>query len=210
MREYFLRLIDALESLERSIFRVNDLKREFEFEVNKLVNRQALFVALVLPIVLLVAYTINGSGMFSDNILHEQADTVFIRMFGAGFIIWTFGVLLDFFFKFLFYRDYLPEGKAAKQKKILPKYEEKRKIIVADGKMALTEEMAHSEIPEEYLNVPTIGMLMNYMNEGKAKNLAQAIELIKEERGVFNRDREQSIIRKFQAVESEDFWDGED
>ncbi len=205
MHDYFLRLMEALEALERSIFRINDLKREFEFEVNKLVNRQALFTALVLPVVLLVAYTIGGSGMFSSGILYEKAGTVFVRMLAASFIIWTLAILLDFFFKFLFYRDYLPAGKTAKQKEVLPKYQEKRQQIIQNAKIVLEQELEDTPIPEEYLNVPTVGTLMRYWNEGKAKDMGEALQLIQKEQQAYNLAREQSLVKKFKEVEQDDF-----
>lgn len=205
MNNYFLRLMDALEQIERSIFKINDLKREFEYQVNKLVNRQALIAAAVGPALFLIIYTINGSGMFSSNILNESATIVGLRMFGVGFVTWTLGVLLDFTFKYLFYRDYLPAGRTTKRKKLAPAYKEKKQKLVESVKPVVEQELVNSEIPEDYLDIPTVGMLMQYINDGRAKNLNEAVQLIQKDKDAANLKQQQSLIRKFKEIEQEDF-----
>ncbi|RZI49220.1 hypothetical protein [Lactococcus kimchii] len=208
MNNYFIRLMDALERLERNLFKINDLKREFEYQVNKLVNRQALFTALVLPIVILTVYTLNGSGMFSKNVLHESASVVGIRMFGAGFITWTIGVLLDFFFKYLFYRDYLPNGKTEHQKKLMPAYAQKREEIIKSVQPIIKQEIEPLNIPEEFIDVPTVSVLMNYVNEKRVDTLDEAVELFKKENTLAYQENRQSLLERFKEAEHENFLVG--
>lgn len=201
MNDYFERLMDAIEKIERSIFKMNDLKREFQYEVNKLINRQALMTALVIPALFLIVYTINGSGMFSDNILNENASIVGLRMLGVGFITWTMGILLDFVFKYLFYRDYLPAGKTAKQQRLLPEYRKKKQKVIEDTTPILENEIIKKgDIPEKMINVPFVETLMHYLEEGRAPNLQVAVQLVQKEQAY-----PYSIIDKFKEVEQEAF-----
>lgn len=203
MKDYFNRLMEALEQLERSIFRINDLGRELEYQANKLVNRQALIVALILPVVLFAVYTYSGSGMFGNNVLSQHEGTVAIRMFGAGFIVWTLGVALDFLFKYLFYRDYLPNGKSVHKARLLPEFEQKKSAIISEVEPVIKENIEPLHLPEKYVDVPTVSVLMDYVNSGKAKTLEEAIKLSQEEQALAEFENHESLLEKFRKLEHE-------
>ncbi|MFC4652408.1 hypothetical protein ACFO26_05745 [Lactococcus nasutitermitis] len=206
MIEYFVQLMDALESLERSIFRINDLKREFEYGVNKLINRQALIACLVLPVVLLVGYVIGGSGLVGSSVQSTQASTAFIRMFGAGFITWTLGIMLNMIFKYLWYRDYLPAGKKVKQRKLFPKFETQKVQIIQETEGNVTTDIFEKvPLEKEYLKIPTVDMLMTYLKEGKAHDLAEALELYKSLPSNAQFSSSASVVERFEQAKKEEF-----
>jgi hypothetical protein len=178
VEDYFTGIIDVLEQLERSIFNINDLKREFDYEVNKKINRQALIAAIVFPMILTSVYVVEGSGLVGNAVLTMQPSVAFLRMFGAGFIAWTMGVALNFFFKYIWLHDYLPSGQAAKQKAMLSRYKLRKNKLESDAELIVSHRgLRHIDIPKGYMNIHMMSLLVDYIHQGKAKTLKEAVDI---------------------------------
>lgn len=203
MVDYCLDLIEVLGKLEKCILHANDLKREFRMRVFKAVNRQALLVGAVLAGSLLIIYAISGSGILDKS---GSKLIVFVRMFGAGFIVWTIGVALDLLFKNLWYKDYLPAGLTAKKKHYFAFYQSKKNELIEESKQKVNfNELRQSRFPAILLSVLAISTIANYFKNRRAQKIEDAISLYMNENARTLENQKISLIEKFEQVELADF-----
>ncbi|GBG97183.1 hypothetical protein [Lactococcus termiticola] len=206
LKEYSSRLMDALEVLERGIFGINDLKREFEYRANKLVNQQALIACLILPLILITIYTINGSGLVGKSIAETSPTESFLRMFVASFVTVTLGIVLNVGFKFLWYQDYLPAGKTAKQQKLMPEFAKEVRPKIQEVEAVLNDEaVSHPKLPEEFINFNALDRIAQYEANGQADCFEEAVRLLKEEENpLLTQAQKEKLVHQYQELKNEE------
>jgi len=175
--QYCKQVLEQLSKLEKIRAQRFELKREFDKELDKKRSIYAIIIALILPLIVLIYFFVSEYGMAS--IRGGANNLVFTRTLGI-FIICTFMFIGTYLFVCnLWDKKNFLDLKAKAQKALLEKYEDKKLEINKESQAILNSDLIkNSKIPQRYLSVNMITMLMRYFNKGHASFMDSAVAML--------------------------------
>lgn len=169
---YCNRTIDVLQKLENNMIQLNVLKRDYESKIHYKRNRQAFLTAVIIPVFLVIYYVITSWEYHAGG----QMTTFSTRIFAVIFASAMIGAFIFLTYNYLWNRDKLPFSKKVMMKKTLHDFQKKKDKVDENTRNLLSkDEIDRSIIPEEYLNIRSISLIMRYIKTGQADVIDEAI-----------------------------------
>jgi len=177
--QYCVKVLAALNELEANRTARFESKRAFDDDMNKRRSLIAFLCACVLPLLVLGYYFLSEYGVIRSNNLHTDMHTLFTRTLGIVVIAAFMFIGVYVLISGMWDKGKLNALKSKTQASLLQKYEgEKEAFNQRSQEILDSEYIKNSRIPDKYLSVNMVNMLMRYFKKGHATFLQSALTML--------------------------------
>lgn len=179
---YCYHALDALGLLERNNYDRNQLKREFQHDLERRRNRFAALLALVLPALMWIFVASRGFNILHAGLTTGQAGGSVARIFGLLLSTTMLFAVAYLAIRTLWNTALLAGLRRRAQQQTLAMFQQRRVALNQNAEQILSaEEISGIRIPPRFLSVPALILLVRYFRSGQATTLAEAISLLEDD-----------------------------
>lgn len=173
------KLLAELEKLDQVVFRMDDLKKEFEEKIQQRITRQAAVVSAILAGLFALWYFLEIPKVFRYSMVGITELESFLQMFGLSFLAIGLGISLSRIFENLWSNNRIPGGQRFVAKRLGKAYAKRQRAIAIEvQKVASSESAMKLDIPKKYLNTSSISYVVSIVESGAVQNMDEAFELL--------------------------------